>query len=174
MGYRFIFFFFEKWTSGIYATLNGRRFKTAPIRRLRLKGLISRAICIPIVSLSFMSYRTQFSQVFSWIIELLNFEAEYCLFCGRRRVAVARYRMICLVLRKKNVVMWCNFIMRNYMQTYIEIVTIVMSLCTWKISIFSLPISHVKKGVKMSGFFMWSGTKLLIRFQVKFVCSYVL
>ena len=27
------------------------------------------------------------------------FEAEYCLFCGRRRVAVARYRMICLVLR---------------------------------------------------------------------------
>ena len=26
------------------------------------------------------------------------FEAEYCLFCGRRRVAVARYRMICLVL----------------------------------------------------------------------------
>ena len=28
----------------------------------------------------------------------LNFEAEYCLFCGRRRVAVARYRMICLVL----------------------------------------------------------------------------
>ena len=27
-----------------------------------------------------------------------HFEAEYCLFCGRRRVAVARYRMICLVL----------------------------------------------------------------------------
>ena len=26
------------------------------------------------------------------------FEAEYCLFCGRRRVANARYRMICLVL----------------------------------------------------------------------------
>ena len=25
------------------------------------------------------------------------FEAEYCLFCGRRRVAVARYRMICIV-----------------------------------------------------------------------------
>ena len=30
------------------------------------------------------------------------FEAEYCLFCGRRRVAVARYRMICLVLTKLN------------------------------------------------------------------------
>ena len=28
----------------------------------------------------------------------LYFEAEYCLFCGRRKVAVARYRMICLVL----------------------------------------------------------------------------
>ena len=27
-----------------------------------------------------------------------SFEAEYCLFRGRRRVAVARYRMICLVL----------------------------------------------------------------------------
>ena len=26
-----------------------------------------------------------------------HFEAEYCLFCGRRRVAVARYRIICLV-----------------------------------------------------------------------------
>ena len=26
------------------------------------------------------------------------FEAEYCLFCGRQRLAVARYRMICLVL----------------------------------------------------------------------------
>ena len=26
------------------------------------------------------------------------FEAECCLFCGRRRVAVARYQMICLVL----------------------------------------------------------------------------
>ena len=26
------------------------------------------------------------------------FDAEYCLFCGRRRVAVARYRMICLIL----------------------------------------------------------------------------
>ena len=26
------------------------------------------------------------------------FEAEYWLFCGRRMVAVARYRMICLVL----------------------------------------------------------------------------
>ena len=26
------------------------------------------------------------------------FQAEYCLFCGRRRVTVARYRMICLVL----------------------------------------------------------------------------
>ena len=26
------------------------------------------------------------------------FEAEYCKLCGRRRVAVARYRMICLVL----------------------------------------------------------------------------
>ena len=26
------------------------------------------------------------------------FEAEYCSLCGRRRVAVARYRMICLVL----------------------------------------------------------------------------
>ena len=26
------------------------------------------------------------------------FEAIYCLFCGRQRVAVARYRMICVVL----------------------------------------------------------------------------
>ena len=30
------------------------------------------------------------------------FEPEYCLFCGRLRVAVARYRMICLVLAFDN------------------------------------------------------------------------
>ena len=29
-----------------------------------------------------------------------SFEAVYCYICGRRRVAVARYRMICLVLIK--------------------------------------------------------------------------
>ena len=29
------------------------------------------------------------------------FEAKYCLFCGRQSVAVARYRMICLVLRNQ-------------------------------------------------------------------------
>ena len=28
------------------------------------------------------------------------FEAVYCFICGRRRVAVARYRMICLILVK--------------------------------------------------------------------------
>ena len=27
-----------------------------------------------------------------------SFEAVYCFICGRRRVAVARYRIICLVL----------------------------------------------------------------------------
>ena len=34
------------------------------------------------------------------------FEAEYCLFCGRRRVTVARYRMICLVLLENNGIQW--------------------------------------------------------------------
>ena len=33
------------------------------------------------------------------------FEAVYCLFCGRQRVAVARYRMICLVLLRRHVSM---------------------------------------------------------------------
>ena len=32
------------------------------------------------------------------------FEAQYCLFCSRRRVAVARYRMICLVLANAPIV----------------------------------------------------------------------
>ena len=31
------------------------------------------------------------------------FEAECCLFCGRRRMAVARHRMICLVLAIINI-----------------------------------------------------------------------
>ena len=46
-----------------------------------------------------------------------------------------------------------------------------MSLYTWKISTFSIPISHVKKGLKKSRFFRCAETKLLFRFQVKFVCS---
>ena len=49
-----------------------------------------------------------------------------------------------------------------------------MSLYTYKISIFSLPISHVKIGVKMSGFVRCAEAKLLFRFQGKCVCSYVL
>ena len=31
------------------------------------------------------------------------FEAMYCFICGRRRVAVARYRMICLVFIQKDI-----------------------------------------------------------------------
>ena len=56
--------------------------------------------------------------------------------------------------KEKYAVMWCNFIIRNYIQTKLEIGTIVMSLYTWKSSIFSIPISifHVNKGVKNSGF----------------------
>ena len=41
---------------------------------------------------------TQRSQHLTYFDPPPYFEAEYCLFCGRRRVAVARYRMICLVL----------------------------------------------------------------------------
>ena len=37
------------------------------------------------------------------------FEAEYCLFGGRRRVAVARYRMICLVLIELKFCIWLCF-----------------------------------------------------------------
>ena len=33
-----------------------------------------------------------------WFCNSTSFGAVYCLMCGRRRVAVARYRMICLVL----------------------------------------------------------------------------
>ena len=40
------------------------------------------------------------------------FEAEYCLFCGRRRVAVARYRMICLVLT--------NYLLSSPFGSYVE------------------------------------------------------
>ena len=43
----------------------------------------------------------------------LYFEAEYCLFCGRRRVAVARYRMICLVLAKI-IFEFCFFLLTIY------------------------------------------------------------
>ena len=36
--------------------------------------------------------------VFVGFVSHSSFEAVYCFICGRRRVAVARYRMICLVL----------------------------------------------------------------------------
>ena len=34
-----------------------------------------------------------------WFDPPPSFEAVYCVICGRRRVAVARYRMVCLVLK---------------------------------------------------------------------------
>ena len=37
-----------------------------------------------------------------WFCNTPFFEAVYCFICGRRRVAVARYRMICLVLLHSN------------------------------------------------------------------------
>ena len=43
------------------------------------------------------------------------FEAEYCQFCGRRRVAVARYRMIFLVLIKTNYI--CKSLQKNFIKT---------------------------------------------------------
>ena len=48
-----------------------------------------------------------------------------------------------------------------------------MSLYTLKNVDISLPISHVKIGVKMSGIFRCAEAKLLFRFHVKFVYSYV-
>ena len=35
-------------------------------------------------------------------------EAVYCFICGRRRVAVARYRMICLFFVMQPLVKWSN------------------------------------------------------------------
>ena len=40
-----------------------------------------------------------------------SFEAVYCFICGRRRVTVARYRKICLVLQ-------CKFTCRAYFATF--------------------------------------------------------
>ena len=50
---------------------------------------------------------------------IVSFEAEYCLFCGRRRVAVARYRMICLVL----VQFICRAVVPFYLKKIIYIAT---------------------------------------------------
>ena len=47
------------------------------------------------------------------------FEAEYCLFCGRRRVAVARYRMICLVLDFYDLSAWCGCWFVVYIRRFI-------------------------------------------------------
>ena len=38
----------------------------------------------------------------------ISFEAVYCFICGRLRVAVARYRMICLVLLFQSLVQHCT------------------------------------------------------------------
>ena len=37
-----------------------------------------------------------------------SFEALYCYICGRRRVAVARYRVICLVLAVLSILFKCH------------------------------------------------------------------
>ena len=47
------------------------------------------------------------------------FEAEYCLFGGRRRVAVARYRMICLVLAQTNFLEMSDLQFRLIMKYFI-------------------------------------------------------
>ena len=73
-----------------------------------------------------------------------------------------------LTQKEKYAEMWCNFIIRNYIQTLHEIGTIVMSLYSWKISIFSLPISHVKKVMKMSGFFYMCRHKTIVPISSKF------
>ena len=41
--------------------------------------------------------------MFPLVLYPFSFEAVYCFICGRQRVAVARYRMICLVLAKVTV-----------------------------------------------------------------------
>ena len=48
-----------------------------------------------------------------------------------------------------------------------------MSLYTWKTLIFSIVFSHVKKGLKMTGFFRCAETKLLIGLKVSSACSYL-
>ena len=63
------------------------------------------------------------------------FEAEYCLFCGRRRVAVARYRMICLVLIHVCIsiplylqrLRECNKVSKSIIDCFIHVVSIRVS-----------------------------------------------
>ena len=52
------------------------------------------------------------------------FEAVYCFICGRRRVAVARYRMICLVLIGVSKLSWNYFRhnMRNIRILYFYVI----------------------------------------------------
>ena len=64
------------------------------------------------------TYRTRFSQAFSYILQLR---------------------------KKRFSVKWSNFKIRNYIQFSVEIRKIVMSLYIWKILTFSLPFYHVKK-----------------------------
>ena len=46
-------------------------------------------------------------------ISMQTYIQMYCLFCGRRRVAVARYRMICLVHVRPSSVTDANCIVMN-------------------------------------------------------------
>ena len=82
----------------------GRR--SVPARLQRSRRLVGDLAATKSVAVRFLNmHRFKLCQNYMMFLLVLYpppyFEAEYCLFCGRRRVAVARYRMICLVHAQK-------------------------------------------------------------------------
>ena len=78
-----------------------------------------------------------------------------------------------LLNSKRKICNVCMFIIRNYIQTNLKSEKRYVSVHLKNIDICT-PYLPCLKRVKMSWFFRCAETKLLFRFRVKFVCSYVL
>ena len=120
----------------------------------------------------FVSYRTQFSQVFSYIYRILNEFSFHTVFmkwvvCFISPSLWQKFKFmkwlyeswnhviifIIIQLRQMFASKLCNFILCNYIQMSLLIRSIVLSLHTQKILTFSPLLLHGKIPVKRSSFF---------------------
>ena len=88
-------FLLKRFTTPVKITLRGSKAKKSHLSNFPF------SFCLNLYQSTILHLvKTLYDVPVGFVPLPLYLEAEYCLFCGHRRVAVARYRMICLVLVK--------------------------------------------------------------------------
>ena len=87
------------WVAGVTPTDHPKSVRNCCVIELFLALFVSSLSLLTFFLCRGFCHRTE-SDLFLFVFVALppSFEAGYCYICGRRRVAVARYRMICLAL----------------------------------------------------------------------------